>query len=62
MWAEQTIPPTDATRLMALESSAVLDVVNAIPDHPEFLVTGDAPDGISEAAAIAAAAEHVLSA
>ncbi|WP_336489786.1 vanadium-dependent haloperoxidase [Methylobacterium nigriterrae] len=62
MWAEQTIPPTDATRLMALESIAVLDVVNAIHDHPEFLVTADAPDGISEAAAIAAAAEHVLSA
>jgi hypothetical protein len=68
-WAEHTIDalerqgtalPTIATRTMAMESIAVFDVLSAIHGKSGLLAHLDAPDGISQTAAIAAAAEHIL--
>jgi Ca2+-binding RTX toxin-like protein len=52
--------PTYAARAMAIESIAVLDVVNAIDGAPTFLVHLDAPDGVVTDIAVAAAAHRVL--
>ncbi len=68
-WGEHTIdalerlataPPTIATRTMAMESIAVFDVLSAIYGKQGLLAHLDAPEGISQTAAIAAAAEHIL--
>jgi hypothetical protein len=53
--------PLVASRALALESIAVFDVLNAILEAPAYMVDLDAPDGISAAAAVAAAAHRVLS-
>ncbi|WP_406857295.1 vanadium-dependent haloperoxidase [Alsobacter sp. KACC 23698] len=58
--ADGSVSPTVATRMMAMESIAVLDVVNAVQHAPGFLASGAAPSGMSEAAAIAASAAYVL--
>jgi hypothetical protein len=50
-----------ASRVLALESIAVYDVVRAINNQPGYLVNLDAPAGISVDAAIAGAAERILS-
>jgi hypothetical protein len=50
-----------ASRVLALESIAVYDVVRAINDKAGYLVDLDAPAGISVDAAIAGAAERILS-
>ena len=50
-----------ASRVLALESIAVHDVLRAIDDKPGYLVSLDAPEGISADAAIAGAAERILS-
>jgi hypothetical protein len=50
-----------ASRVLALESIAVYDVVRAINNQPGYLVDLDAPAGISVDAAIAGAAERILS-
>jgi hypothetical protein len=58
--ADASTPPY-ATRALAMESLAVFDVVSAIGDTPAYMVDLDAPDGISAAAAVAAAAHRILS-
>jgi hypothetical protein len=50
-----------ASRVLALESIAVYDVVRAINDQPGYLVNLEPPAGISVDAAIAGAAERILS-
>ena len=50
-----------ASRVLALESIAVHDVLRAIDNKPGYLVSLDAPEGISTDAAIAGAAERILS-
>ena len=50
-----------ASRVLALESIAVYDVVRAIDDQPGYLVNLNAPAGVSVDAAIAGAAERILS-
>ena len=53
--------PPRASRALALESIAVYDVVRAINDQPGYLVNLEPPAGISVDAAIAGAAERILS-
>jgi PAP2 superfamily len=50
-----------ASYVLALESLAVHDALSAINDKPGYLVSLDAPKGISTDAAIAGAAERILS-
>ncbi|AWN43648.1 vanadium-dependent haloperoxidase [Methylobacterium durans] len=61
--ASITRPPEDApyvSRALAMESIAMFDVLQAIDDRPGFLVTLDAPAGISAEAAVSAAAHEIL--
>lgn len=51
----------NASRLLALESVAILDTLAAIDGTKAFMVTLDAPEGISAPIAAAAAAHRVLS-
>ena len=56
-------PPADvpyAARALALESLAVFDTLKAIEGEPGFLVTLDAPEGLSSEAAVGAAAHAIL--
>src|SRR4051794_16861129 len=53
--------PPRASRVLALESIAVHDTLSAINDKPGYLVDLDAPAEISGDAAIAGAAERILS-
>ena len=39
--------PPEASLLLAVQSIAVYDVVNAVSDRPGYLVTLDAPQGLS---------------
>jgi hypothetical protein len=58
-----TQPPTDpgyASRALAMQSIAMFDVLQAIDDHPGFLVSLDAPIDISDQAAVSAAAHEIL--
>lgn len=50
-----------ATRVLGIESTAVLDTLAAIDGTRSLMVSLDAPEGISATAAIAAAAHRVLS-
>jgi hypothetical protein len=52
--------PIVASRALAIESIAVLDVLNNINGAPAYMIGLPAPDGISGEAAIAAAAHRVL--
>jgi PAP2 superfamily len=52
--------PPAASLLLAVQSIAVYDVVNAVRDEPGYLVSLDAPQGISLEAAIASASYQVL--
>ena len=53
--------PLRGSRLLALESIAVHDVLSAVNHKPGYLVTLDAPAGISADAAVAGAAHRILS-
>lgn len=53
--------PAYASRAMAMESVAVLDVLQAIHDQPGFLVSPEVPDDLSTEAAISSAAHGILS-
>ena len=50
-----------ATRVLGIESAAVLDTLAAIDGTRTLMVSLDAPEGISSTAAVAAAAHRVLS-
>src|SRR5262249_18448633 len=54
-------PPPVASRAMAMVHTAILDAVNAIQGTPAYAVRLTAPVGASAEAAVAAAAERVLS-
>ncbi|GEP04298.1 vanadium-dependent haloperoxidase [Methylobacterium oxalidis] len=61
--ASITNPPEDApyvSRALAMQSIAMFDVLQAIADRPGFLVSLDAPAGISADAAVSAAAHEIL--
>ena len=61
--ASITHPPEDApyvSRALAMQSTAMFDVLQAIDNHPGFLVSLDAPTGISSEAAVSAAAHEIL--
>jgi len=51
----------NASRMLAMESIAVLDTIAAIDGTATYMVSLDAPDGISSPIAAAAAAHRVLS-
>lgn len=56
-------PPPYAARNMAIVQASVFDAINGIEQRYEpYLVTGQAPAGASEVAAVAAAAHRALSA
>jgi hypothetical protein len=54
-------PPPYATRVLAMESLAVFDVLRAVEGKPGSMVELDAPAGIPTTAAVAAAAHRILS-
>jgi hypothetical protein len=56
------LDPVTASRVLALESLAVLDTINAIDGTPAFLVKQTAKAGTSAEAAVATAAHEVLAA